>query len=166
MGADLITYFCYGPKKLSEKKIPKAEAQAAAAINAAQKIVELFDHQATEETSDEAFRKALGEIDQKPLKHLLGEQKTKRFMTILVSEDDLYDLRKITRLNPKKAVEDLVQVWNHGSRDSTWRPVPGHRNLVGHVAGELSWGDEPDGYGYQTLQNANLLGLLPIFNIQ
>lgn len=166
MGADLITYFCYGPKKLSEKKVPKAVEQAKKVISLAKTILEMNDRREAGQMTDEAFDREMAALDKRPIKHFSGGQGSKRSITLLVTEDTFYELRVVAKLDPEKIVQDLVQVWNHGSRDSTWRPVPGHRNLVGHVSGELSWGDEPDGYGYQTLKKANLLGIFPIFGIQ
>lgn len=166
MGADLITYFCYGPKKLSEKKIPKAVAQAKAAVALAKTILEMEDLREAGKMTEEAFAQEMGALDQSPLRHLMGGIESKRSITLLVTEDNFHELRVIEQLDPDAVVHDLLHIWNHGSRDSTWRPVPGHRNLIGLVAGEMSWGDEPDGYGYQTLKNASLVGILPIFGVK
>jgi hypothetical protein len=61
-----------------------------------------------------------------------------------------------------RTVEDLVQEvrqfvagWNDGGfRDLSYRMDPLHPGRKIVVAGDLSWGDEPDGVGYQLLKKA------------
>ena len=59
-----------------------------------------------------------------------------------------------------KEVREFVDFWNDGcARDLACRPDPEHPGRKVVVAGELSWGDEPDGFGYQTLKRAFGLGI-------
>ena len=54
-----------------------------------------------------------------------------------------------------KEVRDFVANWNNGQfRDLSYRidPLRPRRKVV--VAGELSWGDEPEGSGYQMFKKA------------
>jgi hypothetical protein len=61
-----------------------------------------------------------------------------------------------------RSTEDLVQEvrqfvadWNDGGfRDLSYREDPLHPRRKVVVAGDLSWGDEPDGAGYQMLKKA------------
>ena len=54
-----------------------------------------------------------------------------------------------------KEVRDFVAGWNDGHfRDLSYRVDPLHPRRKVVVAGELSWGDEPDGVGYQMLKKA------------
>jgi hypothetical protein len=54
-----------------------------------------------------------------------------------------------------KEVRDFVAAWNNGCfRDLSYRVDPLHPRSKVVVAGELSWGDEPEGAGYQLLKKA------------
>jgi hypothetical protein len=54
-----------------------------------------------------------------------------------------------------KEVRDFVAAWNNGCfRDLSYRVDPLHPRRKAVVAGELSWGDEPEGAGYQFLKKA------------
>jgi hypothetical protein len=59
-----------------------------------------------------------------------------------------------------KAVKDFAAAWNEGRfRDLAFRTDPDKPDRKVAVAGELSWGDEPEGLGYQTLKKAFGLGI-------
>jgi len=59
-----------------------------------------------------------------------------------------------------RIVQGFVDDWNKPYyRDMASRPDPDDRNRKVVVAGELSWGDEPDGAGYQLLKRAFGLGI-------
>ena len=54
-----------------------------------------------------------------------------------------------------KEVRNFVARWNNGHfRDLSYRVDPLHPRRKVVVAGELSWGDEPQGVGYQMLKKA------------
>jgi hypothetical protein len=54
-----------------------------------------------------------------------------------------------------KEIRDFVAGWNNGGfRDLSYRVDPLHPRRKVVVAGELSWGDEPQGVGYQMLKKA------------
>jgi hypothetical protein len=54
-----------------------------------------------------------------------------------------------------KEVRNFVDAWNDGCfRDLSYRMDPFHPRRKVVVAGERSWGDEPDGAGYQMLKKA------------
>jgi hypothetical protein len=59
-----------------------------------------------------------------------------------------------------KEVREFAAGWNDGCfRDLTFRDDPKKPGRKVVVAGELSWGDEPDGCGYQMLKKAFGLGI-------
>ncbi len=59
-----------------------------------------------------------------------------------------------------KAVQEFVEAWNDSCfRDTSYRIDPDKPDRKVVVAGELSWGDEPDGFGYQMLKKAFGLGI-------
>jgi len=59
-----------------------------------------------------------------------------------------------------KEVQEFATGWNDGCfRDMAFRIDPDKPGRKVVVAGELSWGDEPDGLGYQMLKKAFGLGI-------
>jgi len=59
-----------------------------------------------------------------------------------------------------REVKEFVAGWNDGCfRDMSSRIAPDKPRRKVVVAGELSWGDEPDGLGYQMLKKAFGLGI-------
>ena len=65
-----------------------------------------------------------------------------------------------TPADPAAEVQAFVAEWNEGCfRDLATRDDPDSPGRKVVVAGELSWGDEPDGRGYQMLKKAFGLGI-------
>ena len=67
---------------------------------------------------------------------------------------------------PKVAVANLIGWWAHGARDTCARIDPDNPKQVMGFAGDRSWGDEPDGFGYCTYQAALILDILTPFGIR
>ena len=166
MSQILIAQFYYGPLKLPEEKIPEAILQATAASQAAERITGAVTlHDQKKLSFEEMFKEASDE-NKKALGHLLKGEDPEMHNVILLSEDLTYDLERICDIDPEKAVRDFVQAWNEGTSDSVAREVPGHKDLIGHVFGGTSSGDTPDGFGYTTVDQAYLLGILPVFGVR
>ena len=65
-----------------------------------------------------------------------------------------------------KAVQEFVAGWNDGHfRDLAFRIDPQKPGRKVVIAGELSWGDEPDGRGYQILKKAFGLGIAQLLGV-
>ena len=64
-----------------------------------------------------------------------------------------------------KTLVQLVDLWNAKdyARDLNARVWKNRRILV---AGEMSWGDEPEGKAYQILKRARAMGLLAALGIE
>lgn len=75
-------------------------------------------------------------------------------------------LNELVCQNPEKTVDDFIQFWENGARDATSRIDPDDKTKVIVFAGEMSYGDEPNGYGYETIRDATYLGLLNFFGIK
>ena len=79
-------------------------------------------------------------------------------------------LERLAGLKPAEVLNCFLDVWNNTPfRDTTSRLFrPGNRGkwykIV--VAGDMSWGDDPDGAGYQTINEARLLGLFPLLGVR
>lgn len=146
MGADLIGYMVIGPREISLDKVGEATTFAKNNIikisNAATSILE-----GEEEVIDEAWAS--------------------------ISEFDIqdYEINDYADFDEKSAedysarlVGDLLDFWKNGSRDSAYRDLPNGSRVV--FAGDQTWGDTPDGFGYQTLRKSEAIGLLKFFGIE
>jgi len=144
MGADLIGYMCLGPKKISEAQAEAAERRA----------WEIFQALKTWYGDDE------GEGEQPEILKGLG----------LGGVDEAYQLESLrfggdadiataTKDDIDALVDEIVGFWNDpGSRDAVDRWISDTEKVV--FCGDMSWGDEPDGYGYRLLKMAHVLDIL------
>ncbi|MEK6883205.1 MAG: hypothetical protein AABY22_26500, partial [Nanoarchaeota archaeon] len=73
---------------------------------------------------------------------------------------------EIENLDAAQVVDDLLAVWEGNYRDVTSRLDPDDEEQKIVVAGEMSWGDEPQGGGYQALKYADQTGVLKVFGIR
>lgn len=151
MGADYIGYLVIGPQTLTPTtgKLTRAKKQAQKILDM---VSELGDEHADFETIADRYAPWL--------KHL-------NFKSMVDS-----DFTCLGGLKADKAIGDLLDFWNGSSRDANMRML--HFDHLGHklrppikvvCAGDMTWGDEPDGWGYRTLKVAELLGLFDVFKI-
>lgn len=144
MSADLLGYLVKGPRNLDVNKLADAIALVKARqveIRAALKKMGLDD---TEEPEAIAGRVAVTmEVDDL-LQDLLPE-----FERGL----DESDLLAMADQEAEVLVDGLYAFWESGSRDSASRLDPDDENVALVFAGEMSWGDEPGGSGYETLRD-------------
>jgi hypothetical protein len=149
MGADLIGYIVVGPEKLKP-----TSRQLALAKRVAEDLLEMVSEAA--ESEDYA---AL-------------ETKYASSLKYAAYGDFPEDFTCVSGLKADQVIADLFEVWGGGGRDVMYRTL--HFDHMKNklrkpmrivTAGELSWGDEPDGFGYVTLRNADRLGILSIFHI-
>jgi hypothetical protein len=137
MGADLIGYMAVGPTRLPDT--PEALAAAVAV--------------ATERQQKVALAFADGEsVDS---------------VRIDGSYYEAYDAENIAALDPVALVEAFVDLWNEGrARDVCWRELPTDPPTKCLFAGDMSWGEEPEGHGYTTLRDADRLGLWHFYGLK
>jgi hypothetical protein len=150
MGADLIGYHVKGPKHLDESKREAAEVKVARARELQDALVR-NEH---ENGRDEAAFVAREEE--------LWAQVCAEFPRM----KDLEARDFAAAASTTTLVDNLFDLWKNGSRDASMRDDPDDPTQVMLFAGEPSWGDEPDGYGYVTLRDAEILGLFDRFNIR
>jgi hypothetical protein len=66
-----------------------------------------------------------------------------------------------------KMVQGFVDDWNKPSfRDMATRQDPDHPDRKVVIAGDMSWGDEPDGAGYQMLKRAFGLSIAQFLGVK
>jgi len=175
MGADLICYVAFGPRKirLSDRKVDRVDRQVREYLDGCIAAAE---------------RLMLGQKDvPAPRKGPVGAKRSITFRLVSSTPRDIprfgsvEDLRShpeyqdlvrgiladsdgevesghvfgSTHGDLAKEVRNFVANWNSGCfRDMSYRLDPLHPRRKVVVAGELSWGDEPEGAGYQMLKKA------------
>lgn len=166
MGADLICFITKGPLKLDSRKKTKAVAQIKRVVQLLVEVRKIYKSSENSEAAEHEIQK----LDLTPLCHVWKDNQAKRSIRITIGDQSMLDdLWYLVELKPERLVEELFAVW-HGSstirvRDGSSRPDPDDPKRQIVIAGELSWGDEPDGLGYQTLKAAFESGIADIFGI-
>jgi len=142
MGADLIGCLVKGPRELDRDRFELALGVAANVVGQATIAYEL-------ELADEPVeREDFDALDN----------------TFIDLE---YDLERIRGLDPEDLLKALVSVWEeHDARDLATRFDPDDDDQQIVFAGEMSWGDDPEGFAYQTIRDADKLGMLDVFGIR
>jgi hypothetical protein len=142
MGADLVGYMLKGPRELDRDRFELARGIAANVIGQAGQA------RAAELAGEDFEREDFDALD-----------------NMLIDLD--CDLENIAELDPESALSDLVSVWEEGAeRDLTTRIDPDDDEQRIVFAGEMSWGDEPEGFAYRTFRDADKLGMLDVFGIR
>ena len=66
----------------------------------------------------------------------------------------------------RSLAKELVEGWTPDNRDTASRLDPDNRKKVIVFAGDMSWGDEPEGGGYQYLKKLCLSGVAEALKIR
>lgn len=152
MGADFISYCVFGPRKLSlgKKMMTKAQKQMTEFVKKAVALEEL------EKKADDGVPGADDALGVFMDENLRPYQEVSDITWATAYKKD-----------PMKLVKELIEIWHKSPRDSNWRYVPGsNQKRIVWYCGEMTWGDEPDGEGYQTMRRADLAGLHEIFGLE
>lgn len=145
MGASLIGYLVKGPHELNTD-----EALTQAAIARAQAMLDQIAAWESAEIDDE--REAFAA--QYSISH-------EDFTDLISSQNE-----SLTGKTAAEMVNDFIEFWpGEDCRDACVRPDPDSPGKVIIFAGEMSWGDEPQGEAFKQLQRAELLGLYSVFGI-
>lgn len=68
---------------------------------------------------------------------------------------------------PEACVSDFLEAWrHHAGRDICIRQDPDDPNQQLWFAGDMSWGDTPDGFGFQSIRIGLALGIHTVLNIR
>jgi hypothetical protein len=129
MGADLIGYLVKGPAKIPESRIKAAVRKC---LKQRQTLL------------DDAGK---------------GANRGQRMDVALSATGEYFDPEEIPE-NPEAEIREFVDWWHGmGGRDTCCRTDPDNPREMLVFAGDMSWGDEPDGYGYQMLKRAHTWGV-------
>lgn len=138
MGANLVSYMVIGPVKL---RAPKALCRKM--LKRAEMIVSTANQALKDPGFDWMEDKLIGCFEYE-------------------------DLNTVACLDPELVLTELMSMWknNAGFADTNARVANvGKKKLQLLVAGDSSYGDEPDGEGYITLRDADRLGFLKALGI-
>ncbi len=153
MGADLITFVCVGPKNLTLSAARRRNV-VQHAMNRRKRVLETAcrDLAKTRKLSPEQLRQTADFED--ALEDFLRNECDGEEILVNVTPKDV-----------REPLERLINLWNGDERphDLVYR-LWKNRRIV--VAGDMSWGDEPEGYGYQLLKQAQTMGLLDALGIE
>ena len=143
MGADLISYLLVGPRKIAQAQIKKAEPLV---------VAWLAKHK------DTAICENCGQIQDA---ELLDRDEDGKLLLEDVDCDECgaAELVLVSEKYPdaaaaKKHLRAAVDCWHAAPscRDAAVRTNPDNPKEIIICCGELSWGDEPDGAGYNNLK--------------
>lgn len=144
MGADLVGFMVVGPAKLPEN----SEAAFEAAVQALTQIgTAAYLLSNGEECQAESILEEFGALDE----------------MYLESYEEMRDV-EAAKKEAARLIENVYDLWNNGSRDSVWRILPDGKKVL--FAGDQTWGDSPDGFGYTTLVEAERINLLEVLGIE
>lgn len=146
MGADQIGFLVIGPQKLDKSKIDEAVEEAVKIGLIVKNLIDEYD----KENNEEAVEKLWEEL---------------KATGIDLCSDEPHDYEKFSydSNKVKKEAEDFIDNWPMFGRDTAYRL---YKDKVIVYAGEMSWGDEPNGYGYEALKYACDCGWFEIFGIE
>jgi len=154
VGADLIGYLLKGPARISLKG--RKFDRAAKRVKLFTRLLEL------DELTEEELRSAFSAQELKVLDKL--KIKPSLHIESLVGLKNEY-ASALKHINGFSA-ESFVFWWNlPGADDTMFRRDPDNRRKRILFAGESTWGDEPDGYGYRRLKAALLSDVASILGI-
>lgn len=138
MGAELIGYILVGPADISNKR-----EVAIAAVN----------------KTNAALDKWAADPDS------LSEEDHELLTFFYDSGQDDSDAEEL-KLDAEKFVDEFIEFWNSGSRDSNFRLNPKDVSQKIVFAGDATWGDTPQGYGYELIYTAETFNVLDAFEIE
>jgi hypothetical protein len=145
MSESLIVHICKGPERILHKpSITKAKKHVAEIVKAAR----FADRMLKADKAD-----ALEKLPKDHLIRLLEPMmKNDQFTSYLEAEITI-EWMAVTK--PNKFVNEFVDWWNRGdANDTAWRMDPDDKRLKIVVCGAGTWGDSPDGQGYNLMQEA------------
>lgn len=170
MGANLIGYMMAGPTAIDPERaaqLVKQMMERRATLRRLFASVVEQGEDALSEADKPIYAIAAGQLEGAGLElpdefERVPDESDEEFAVCCADEvDRLLGEMGLNESSIAAFVEEFIGFWNGGgSRDSVGRDVRCGRETCRVIfAGEQSWGDEPDGYGYGLLKRAALSGL-------
>ena len=187
MGADLICYIAFGPEqiRLDKRRTTQIARQVRmyldACVEAAEQVLLGRKDVSNPRKSPVAAKRSVTlclELQEKPPLPKFNSAEQLRaspdyqslIQDVLNHCDHAVESRYVFAGTPQSLaveIQEFADGWNKGCfRDMAARQDPDNpaRQIV--VAGDMSWGDEPDGLGYQLLKKAFGLGIAQLLGVQ
>jgi hypothetical protein len=145
MSESLIVHICKGPATIKHKpSIAKAKKHVAEVIKAAR-----FAKKCLDEDKEAVLDKMRDE--KHPLLQLLEPMMKNDQFSSYKEADFIIEGMVLTK--PNRVVNEFIEWWNRGdANDTAWRMDPDNRRLKIVVCGAGTWGDSPDGQGFNLMQ--------------
>lgn len=155
MGADLIVWVMFGPNKFTKTQVKAARKIVEEQLGLLKEIVNIQNY--------EPDKRDLPDVEDK-LEELEGQLGS----SLKYEYDNGEDYESLSHRTTDQILHHIHEAWSGEYRDIAIRGVPnptrgGIEKVV--VAGEMSWGDEPDGEGYQGLKMISLFDLEKILGV-
>lgn len=153
MGADFIGYMVFGPVDISKESITKAKEhvkRVKAALN------DYHKEEGQPEVNESRLQKKMDKLLKlAPDPAGYGAD----------GYDEYIDALSAALSVDEDPVASFLHFWNTGARDTISRKDPKNRKRKVVCAGDQTWGDDPDGYGYTVLKSMSALGLFDILGL-
>jgi len=186
MGADLICYIAFGPKRIrvNERKTTQIAQQVRqyldACIAAAEQVLlgkkDVSEPRKNPVEAKRSITLRLAVEEKAPIPSFTSPEEVRSHpeyhslvQSVLADCGHEVESEHVFASTPEelaKVVQEFATGWNDGHfRDLAFRIDPEKPGRKVVVAGELSWGDEPDGRGYQMLKKAFGLGIAQLLGV-
>jgi hypothetical protein len=154
MGADLIGFLVKGPKAFTPEQVIMAKGRARAVIGFARELTEVLENEEEFPNNDIQAWAKKKKINLQPLQHVHPEHIAQVVDCLTAAFPK--DVAKQT----DEFIDEFVAWWENDqySRDSCFREDPDDSTKWLVFAGDQTWGDPPDGYGYESIQLLVYLG--------
>lgn len=159
MGADLIGYLVKGPVSFDEMAIAKAASKVQERNTVIQGYLDTYIAAGGDEADQDEISKTVSNKDFDDFFEWLFDKEGE------VTEEGIRDC---IHQDPHKTVVDFIKSWSGEDyfRDISSRLDPDDPTKLLVFAGEMSWGDEPQGGGYTLLAEADKNGVLEALGIR
>jgi hypothetical protein len=169
MGADMIGYLVVGPAELDKSK-EKRQALLARAAKEKKLIDEISEILGAKELEDADYAEQLEALSEEQRTYIEGLNDSREADGWHREEENVTELLDwADEIVAPEAIEGIIDnlfaLWEGGARDSMSRGLPGDPSKCILMCGEPSWGDEPEGFGYQTLKMASRAELFEAYGI-
>lgn len=155
MGANQLGFLVKGPANISDKR-----DQAIDLLK--QRTMKLKGYQAQLNELKEESVESWSDL-------FPGDDEVSAYLdeNALTPSDAVHALESLMPRDAAADVDKFIHFWQvSGARDVAYRIDPDDQTQAIVFAGEMSWGDEPSGMGYEMLDEAKNIGLLEIFGIR
>ena len=161
MGADLIGYMVRGPVQFSAAAVKRAEGAAHKARALANAVLAHLDRREKLPVGPTGLEREVGAaFDKGEVLSAFFPWLADEYETVAEARAEIVALAEATA---ETEVATFVAWWREGARDTVSR-VFGAKQVV--FCGDMSWGEEPEGAGYETFKRASRFGITAALGVE